>query len=161
MPNLLTTTNTMLSTDLIVDPATAITAGTANSRTFSLLGGGTPERTVRSVASLANTQPYELSIGHLKRKLKGFKSFENASVPAPDVTVDRHTVRLDYNMPTDTLRDPDYRLKLVTQLTIELPRLGITDTPTTVMIADSIKALASMLLATSNANLLRLLNHES
>lgn len=151
----------MLSTDLILNPATPIPVGTSLSLTYSLLGGGTPEKTVRSVASSALSYPRELTIGHLKRKLKGFKTIANTSIPAPDVVIDRHYVRADYVInTTGFVYDPEGRLKASVAVTIEIPRTG-TSTPTTTQIADNLKLMVSGLCADGNANLERVLNHES
>lgn len=157
-----TPTNTMLSTDITLNASTAIPAGTNSSVVFSLVGGATPERTVRANAATALTQPFELSIGHLKRRIKGFKTAANTSVPAPDVIIDRHTVRLDLVVSSlgNPIYDPDNKLRSVMQVTFEVPRLGAV-TPTTTTISDMLKQIASMLTASSDANLIRILNHES
>lgn len=149
----------MLSTDISLDAGTAITAGTSLAQTYSLIGGASVEKTVRSVASTALSSPKELTIGHLQRRLKGFKTLANVSVPAPDVLIDRHTVRLQAHRGTADIYDPDCRITTVCQLTIEIPR--VSPALTTIELADEIKKLVSFLLASSNANLIRIVNNES
>lgn len=150
----------MLSTDLTLDASTAISAGSAGSTTYSLIGGATVERTVRSVASLALTAPRELSISHLQRRLKGFRTSSNSAVPAPDVVIDRHTVRLDYTLPATNILDPDSRIRSVVQVTFENPRIG-SDSADATGLADELKRIVSMLCSDSAINLQRILNRES
>lgn len=151
----------MLAEDLTLDPSTAIAAGTSSPSIYSRKGWVDLQSTVRSVASVALTAPENLKIAHSTRSLKGLKTQANASVPAPDVIIDRHLVRLDINVPTTTHLDPEYKIIKSVQLVIEVPRLGVASSPTAAQIADDVKSVVSMLCASSNANLVRLLNNES
>lgn len=150
----------MLAEDLILDPSIAIAAGTSSPSIYSRKGWTDLQSTVRSVASVALTAPENLKIAHTTRALKGLKTAANASVPATDVILDRHLVRLDIVVPTTTHSDPDFKIIKSCQLVIEVPRVGAS-TPTANSIADDLKSIVSMLFAASNANLVRLLNGES
>lgn len=149
----------MLAIDLSLDSSTAITAGTSNARTASLLGGNDPKSSVRSVAAVALTAPENLRISHTVRTAKGFRTAANASVPASDVLFDRHLVRLDKNVTQSTHLDPEFRINRSIQLVIESPRLGAS-TPTAAQLADDLLSIVSMLRAGTNANLIRVLNLE-
>lgn len=150
----------MLSTDLVLNPSTAIAAGSATPLTYSLLESvkGT---SVRSDPSVATTNPRNVRISHSTRVSKTkFKLVANASVPAPDVVFDRHLVRLDSNVTQSTHLDPQFAINRSVQIVIELPRLGAS-TPTVVQLMDDLLAIVSMLRAGTNANLIKLLNNET
>lgn len=150
----------MLASDLTIDASTAIAAGTAGSITFSLLGGNVNQRSTRTVASLATTNPRAIQIAHSVRTEKGFKTVANQSVPAPDIVFDRHLVRMDSNIIQSLCLDPNARVNQSIQIVIETPRLGASSpTPTNLM--DNLLALVAMLRASSNANFIRILNNET
>jgi hypothetical protein len=96
----------MLASDLALNSADAITAGTSNSATYSLLGGNSTTASVRSVAAVATTNPKTFKIANSIRIEKGFKTVANQSVPAPDITFDRRLVRLDHNLVQTSHLDP-------------------------------------------------------
>lgn len=148
----------MLAIDLILDPSTAIAAGTSSPDTYSLLSNNQGS-SVRSVASKALTNPENLRISHSTRSLKGFRTQANSSVNAPDVIFDRHLVRVDFNCPQTTHLDPNFAINRSVQIVIEVPRLAGA-TPTAANISDDLKSVVSMLLASTNANLVRILNLE-
>lgn len=148
----------MLSQDLTLNPSTAIAAGTNAATVYALLSA-TQGKSQRSVASVATTAPKVFQIAHSTRSAKAFKTAANASVPAPDIIFDRHLVRLDENVVQTTHIDPEFRVNRSVQLVLEVPRLGAS-TPTPTQIADSLKALVSMLDASTQANLIRILNNE-
>lgn len=150
----------MLPIDITLNASDSVPLGTAGPATYSLIGGGSMDRTVRSDASVALTVPRLFTTGHLQRKLKGFKSGANITVGAPDVIVDRHMVRLDNCIQAADFYDPDRRLTTSVQLVIEVPRLG-TNTPSLVTISDRVKMLVSVLTINGNAHLSRILNNES
>lgn len=150
----------MLTEDLILDPSTAIAAGTSSPSTYSRKGWTDLQSTVRAVAAVSQTNPENLKIAHSVRSIKNFRTVANSSVSAPDVLIDRHLVRLDINIPQSTHLDPSYQINRSVQLVVESPRMGAS-TPTAAQIADDLKSIVSMLCATSNANLVRILNGES
>lgn len=145
----------MLAIDLTINAATAVPAGTSNARTLSL-GSPNGGSSVRSDASVALTAPEVLQITHSKRSLKLKSSTNNDLVP---VFFDRHVLRLSkYRQPTNVL-DPDFKTSLTVSLLIEVPSApGVTVTST--QVSDAIKGLVSMLTASSDANLVRVLNNE-
>lgn len=150
----------MLASDLSLDSSTAIAAGTAGTVTFSLLGGGQPSQSIRTVAALALTNPRSLKVAHSVRTEKGFKTVANQSVPAPDVVFDRHLIRMDTNVVQTICLDPNARVNHSIQLVIETPRLGASS-PTVTNLMDNLLALVAMLRASSNSNFVRLLNNET
>lgn len=149
----------MLAIDLTLDPSTTITADAADAKTYSLLSQEAG-RSVRSRADVATTAPKTLSISHSLRQLKGLRSVANSSVSGQDVIFDRHMIRLDENVTQSLVLDPEFKVNSAVYLVIETPRLGAS-TPTLAQVAGSIKRIVSVLLASSNANLQRVLNWES
>jgi hypothetical protein len=150
----------MLASDLTLDSSTAITAGTSNSTVFALLGGNSPSQSIRSVAALATTNPRFLRIAHSMRTEKGFKTVANQSVPAPDITFDRRLIRLDTNVVQTQMLDPMKRVNRSVQIVLESPRLGA-ESPTVTQVVDDLLAVVAMLRASTNANLIRILNSET
>lgn len=148
----------MLAIDLTLDPSTTISAGASAPVVYSLLSNNSGS-SIRSAAAVAQTTPRNFRVAHSVRTAKGFKSPANAAVPAPDVLFDRHLIRLDRNVPQTSRLDPEYRVNHSTQIVLEIPRLG-SETPTAVQVIDELKAIISMLAASSNANLVRVLNLE-
>lgn len=145
----------MLAIDLVINAATAIPAGTSNSRTLSL---GTPAggTSLRSNAATALTAPEILAISHSRRTQKLKSTISNDLIP---VTTDRHVVRLSKHRPATNVLDPDYKSNLTVSLLIEIPG-GPGITVTTTEVSDAVKALVSMLLSSSDANLTRVLSNE-
>lgn len=150
----------MLASDLTLNSATAISAGSSNALVFSLLGGNSPTASLRSVAAVSTTNPVTFKIAHSVRVEKGFKTVANQSVPAPDITFDRHLVRRDSSVVQTTHLDPNKRVNRSIQIVVETPRLGA-ESPTVTQLIDDLLGLVSMLSASSNANLVRLLNGET
>jgi hypothetical protein len=150
----------MLSSDLTLDPSTAITAGTASPTIYSLLNGNDPNSSVRSAAAVALTYPENLRIAHSKRAAKGFYQVASPALAAPPILFDRHLIRLDTNVAQTTHLDPEFRVNRSIQIVIEVPRLGAS-TPTHTQLADDLLSIVSMLRASTNANLIRILNLES
>lgn len=150
----------MLASDLILDSSTAIAAGTSNSTTYSLLGGNSSSRSIRSVAAVATTNPKTFTTAHSVRTEKGFKTAANQSVPAPDLVFDRHLCRLDTNVVQTQCLDPNKRVTRSIQLVVETPRLGA-ESPTVVQLMDDLLSIVAMLRASTNANFVRLLNNET
>lgn len=150
----------MLASDLVLNPSTSIAAGTNAAKTYALLQGTSSGKSIRSVASVALTHPDQITISHSTRIAKGFKTDANASVPAPDVIFDRHLVRVDQNLSQTGRLDPDNRINYSVQLVIETPRIG-SDSPTSLQIADTLKAIVASLDASTRANLERVLNGET
>lgn len=150
----------MLASDLTLDSSTAISAGTANSTVYSLLGGNSSSQSIRSVAAVSTTNPKTFKIAHSVRQEKGFKTVANQSVPAPDLVFDRHLCRVDANVVQTQCLDPNKRVNRSTQIVIETPRLG-TESPTTVQLIDDLLALVAMFRASTNANFVRLMNGET
>lgn len=150
----------MLATDLTLNASTAIAAGTAADRVLSLVSQGADSRTVRAVAATALTQPQTLTISHSTRQVKGLKTQSNDSVAAGPVVFDRHLVRLDNNVTQSAYNDPLFQINRSVQLVIETPRLGASS-PTATQIVDDLLAIVAMLRASTNANLVRILNRES
>lgn len=148
----------MLSIDLTLDPSTAITAGTSSPTIYSLLNN-VAGSSIRAAAAVAQTNPENFKIAHTVRTAKSFKTSANASVPAPDVIFDRHLCRLDVNCVQTTHLDPEFRINRSIQLVMEVPRLGAS-TPTAAAIIDDLLSIVSMLRASTNANLVRILNGE-
>lgn len=148
----------MLASDLIINPSTAIPVGTVSARTFSLLEA-IKGRSVRSDPSVALTVPRSITVAHTTQMLKGFKD-QTSNLPAPDVTVDRHLCRYDQNISQTKYLDPNFLINYGIQLVISVPRLGVA-TPSVTNISDALKALVSMLTASGDANLIRLLNNET
>jgi len=148
----------MLAIDLTLDPSTTITAGTSSPTIYSLLNN-VAGSSIRSAAAVAQTNPENFKISHSVRTAKGFKTVANASVPAPDVVFDRHLCRLDVNCVQTTHIDTDYRVNRSVQIVLEVPRLG-GSTPTAAQLVDDLLSVVSMLRASSNANLVRILNGE-
>jgi hypothetical protein len=148
----------MLPTDVNLDASTAIAAGTNATTTYSLLSneGG---QSLRSAAALSLTNPRNLSVKHSVRTGKTFRTAANASVPASDIIFDRHLIRLDTNMPQSTHLDQEFRINRSIQIVIEVPRIG-GSSPTSLMIADDLKALVAFLDSSTRANLVRLMNGE-
>lgn len=149
----------MLSTDLTLNPATAVTAGTADSQVYSVISQG-ENQTVRSLAALATTNPKQLKISHSVRTIKGLKSAANAALTGQDIVFDRHLIRLDSNVVQTKVLDPEQRVNRSLQLVIEVPRLA-GETPTVTNMGDDILRIVSMLNASTWANLQRILNWES
>lgn len=148
----------MLSIDLTLDPSTAITAGTSSPTIYSLLNN-VPGRSLRSAAAVAQTNPENFTIAHSVSKEKAFKTAANPAVPAPDVIFDRHLCRLDTNCVQTTIYDPDFRINRSVLVQFVVPRLGAS-TPTPAQLADDLLSIVSMLRASTNANLIRVLNGE-
>jgi hypothetical protein len=148
----------MLAIDLVLDPSTAITAGTSSPTTYSLLNN-VAGSSVRSAAAVAQSNPENFRIGHSTSVAKSFKTAANASVPAPDVIFDRHLCRLDINNVQTTRLDPEFRINTSVLVQFIVPRLGA-ETPTAAMLADALLSVVSMLRAGTNANLIRILNGE-
>lgn len=148
----------MLATDLVTNSSTAIPAGTAQARTFSLLEA-TKGQSLRSDPSVALTNPRSIRIAHTTRTLKGLRD-QTSNLPAPDIIFDRHLSRLDQNISQTKYLDPNFAVNFSIQLVCEVPRLGAS-TPSVVNVSDAIKHLISMLTAASDANLIRLLNNET
>lgn len=149
----------MLSTDLTLDPSTAITAGTSSPTVYSLLPGTTVNQTNRTASAVATTAPENFRVAHSMRTEKGFKTVANASTPAPDIVFDRHLCRLDINCVQTSRLDPNFRVNRSVQIVLEVPRLG-SETPTVTQVADDLLSIVSMLRASSNANLIRVLAGE-
>jgi hypothetical protein len=149
----------MLSIDLTLNSATAITAGTANSRVASITNSG-ENMALRSVASLATTNPEQLKISHSTRTIKGLRSAANAALTGQDVVFDRHLIRFDKNVVQTKVLDPEQRVNRSVQIVIEVPRLA-GETPTSTNVGDDLLSIVSMLNASSWANLVRVLNWES
>lgn len=149
----------MLAIDLTLDPSTAIAADAADAKTYSLLSSESG-RAVRARADVATTNPKQLTISHSLRTLKGLRSVANSSVSGQDVVFDRHMIRLDENIVQTLVLDPEFKVNSSVYLVIETPRLGAS-TPTAAALAGGIKRIISMLLASTNANLVRVLNWES
>jgi hypothetical protein len=149
----------MLSTDLTLDPSTAITAGTSSATVYSLLPGTTVNVTNRTASAVSQTAPENFRIAHSVRTEKGFKTPANASTPAPDIVFDRHLCRLDINHTQTSRLDPNFRINRSVQILIEVPRLG-SESPTVTQVADDLLSIVSMLRASSNANLIRVLAGE-
>lgn len=151
----------MFEIELSNNPSTALTVGTSANLVFSLvstpMAGG---QSVRSVSAVATTAPHTLKVGHSTRFIKGMKYAANKSA-APDVTIDRHLIRVDKVAATPTLgiSDPNFQLTYGAQIVIEVPRLGA-DTPTTQSVMDQLLRLLVVLNPSSSAGLLRLLNGE-
>lgn len=150
----------MLASDLSLDASTAISAGTAGAIVFSLLGGNQSSQSIRTVASLATTNPRSLKVAHSVRTEKGFRTVANQSVPAPDIIFDRHLIRMDNNVVQSLCLDPNSRVNHSIQLVVETPRLGASS-PTVTVLMDNLLALVAMLRASSNANFIRFLNNET
>lgn len=149
----------MLSTDLTLDPSVAITAGTSSPTVYSLLPGSISNQSNRTASAVAQSAPENFRIAHSVRTEKGFKTPANASTPAPDIVFDRHLCRLDINHPQTKALDPNFRINRSVQLVLEVPRLG-SESPTAVQMADDLLSIVSMLLASSRANLIRVLAGE-
>lgn len=149
----------MLASDLALNSADAIAAGTSNSATYSLLGGNSTTASTRSVAAVATTNPRTLKIANSVRIEKGFKTVANQSVPAPDITFDRRLVRLDHNLVQTTHLDPNKRVNASVQIVFEIPRLGA-ESPTVQAMIDMLLAITASLRASTNANAVRLFNGE-
>lgn len=149
----------MLSTDLTLNPATAITAGSADSKVFAVTQTG-ENMAIRSVASLATTNPQQLKISHSVRTIKGLKSAANAALTGQDIVFDRHLIRLDKNVVQTKVLDPEQRVNRSIQIVIEVPRLA-GETPTATNVGDDLLSIISMLNASTWANLVRVLNWES
>lgn len=147
----------MLNTDLSINAATAVPAGTSNARTLALgaVGGGS---SVRSDASVALTAPEILTVTHSKRNVK----LQSAVAANDTITVlmDRHVLRLSKAKPATNALDPDYKSGLNVSLLIEVP-IGPGIAVTSTNVSDAIKALVSMLTASADANLIRILNGEA
>lgn len=148
----------MLAIDLTLDPSVAIAAGTSSPTVYSLLSN-TVGKSIRSAAAVAQTNPETFTVGHTTSSEKSFKTQANASVPAPDVIFDRHVVRLDTNVAQTTHLDPTYRINRSVYINFVVPRLGAS-TPTAAQLADDLLSIVSMLRASTNANLIRILNLE-
>jgi hypothetical protein len=148
----------MLSTDLALDPSTAWTVGTSDSQTYSLLSIN-GERSQRSKASVATTNPSVLSLAHTVRSTKGLRSVDNSSVTGQTIMFDRHLIRLDTNVAQTLVLDPEFKVNRSVQLVIEVPRLGAS-TPTSTNMSDDICRIVTMLRTSSLANLIRVLNSE-
>lgn len=149
----------MLSTDLTLNPATSITVGSADSKVFAITQNG-ENMTIRSVASLATTNPNQLKITHSVRTIKGLKSAANAALTGQDIVFDRHLIRLDKNVVQTKVLDPEQRVNRSVQIVIEVPRLA-GETPTATNMGDDLLSVVSMLNASTWANLVRVLNWES
>lgn len=150
----------MLASDLTLDSSVAIAAGTANSTVYSLLGGNSPTSSIRSVAAVSATAPKTIRVAHSTRTEKSFKTVANQSVPAPDITFDRHLIRLDATIVQTQVLDPAARVKRSVQIVFESPRLG-SESPTTTQLVDDLLALVASLRASTNANAIRLFNGET
>lgn len=148
----------MLAIDLTLDPSTAITAGTSAPLVFSLLSN-TPGSSIRSVASVAQTAPKNVRIGHQTSTEKAFKTAANASVPAPDVVFDRRLFRLDTNVSQTSHLDPQFRINRSVLVQFVTPRLG-SESPTVAQLMDDLLSIVSSLRASSNANAVRFFNGE-
>jgi hypothetical protein len=94
------------------------------------------------------------------RTEKGFKTVANQSVPAPDITFDRRLIRLDTNVVQTQMLDPMKRVNRSVQIVLESPRLGA-ESPTVTQVVDDLLAVVAMLRASTNANLIRILNSET
>lgn len=149
----------MLAIDLTLDPSTAIAADAADAKTYSLISQES-SKAVRSRADVATTTPHQLTTSHSTRTVKGMRSVANSSVSGQDVVFDRHMIRLDRNIAQTLVLDPTFKVNAAVYLVIEVPRLGAS-TPTLANVAGDIKRIIAMLLASSNANLQRILNWES
>jgi len=149
----------MLSTDLTLNPNTAITAGSADSLVYAITTSG-DNTTVRSVAASATTNPKQLKISHSVRTIKGLKSAANAALTGQDIVFDRHLIRLDKNVVQTKVLDPEQRVNRSVQIVIEVPRLA-GETPTVTNLGDDLLSIVSMLNATTWANLTRIVNWES
>lgn len=149
----------MLSTDLTLNSATSVTAGTANSLVYSVISQG-ENQTVRSVAASSTTNPQQLKVSHSVRTIKGLKSAANAALTGQDIVFDRHLIRLDKNCVQTKVLDPEQRVNRSIQIVIEVPRLA-GETPTVVNLGDDLLSIVSMLNASTWANLTRVVNWES
>lgn len=149
----------MLASDLTLDSSVAISAGTSNATVYSLLGGNSPNASVRSVAAVSTTNPKTLRIANSIRTEKGFKTVANQSVPASDIVFDRRLWRVDHNIAQTTHLDPNRRINASMQLVFESPRLGA-ESPTVATLIDMLLATVASLRASSNANAVRFFNGE-
>jgi hypothetical protein len=150
----------MFDIDLANNPNTALTAGTAGNKTFSLVSPPSGGRSLRSVAAQILSEPLTLEIAHSTRSLKGLRYAATSQV-APDIILDSHMTRFDWHTPLTTLgiADPSFACKTSARLVIEVPRAGA-DTPTTQEIMDLILRNLVLLNPSTNAGLVRLLNGE-
>lgn len=141
-----------------MDPSTAWSVGTSDSQTWSLLGIA-GDRSQRSKASVALTNPSVLTLANTVRTIKSLRSVSNSAVAGQDIVFDRHLVRLDTNVAQTLVLDPEFKVNRSVQLVLEVPRLGAS-TPTSTNMSDDICRIVTMLRTSSLANLVRVLNSE-
>lgn len=156
-----TKSNVMFDADLTNNPNTALTAGTAASLVFALkTGAGSGTESLRSVAAVATTAPYQLKIAHSTSRVSGLR-YTSGNILGADIVVDRHNMSFLKNIPLTTLgiADPNFAVNYGASLTVSLPRVGA-DTPSTQLIMDNILRMLVILNPSTNAGLTKFLNGE-
>lgn len=149
----------MLADPLSLNSATAITAGTSDAQSYGLqsIAGG---NSVRSVATLAASAPRTLKVVRSTRtkRFKGNVELAGTTVKTPvDVITDVTTIRNDVFRAHASASDPNLEISSWCQVQFGSPR-GCSMTVT--QLSDQLLAIVSMLNASTNANLTKVLNGE-
>jgi len=149
----------MLADPLSLNSATAVTAGTSDVQSYGLLSvaGG---NSIRSVATLAASAPRTLKVVNATRskRFAGNVLLAGTTVKTPvDVVTDVTTIRNDVLRVHSTAADPNFEITSWVQIQFGRPR-GCSITVT--QISDQLLAIVSMLNASTNANLTKILNSE-
>lgn len=148
----------MLDSDITLNSLAQTPAGTNAALVVSRLHTQNGE-SVYAAASLALTNPAQLRVAHSVRKVTGLTLVTDASRSAGPMLIDRHLIRFDKNKAQTKVNDPEAKLNASIQIVIEVPRLG-SESPTVTNISDQLKCLANYLTASTDANLVRILNRE-
>jgi hypothetical protein len=149
----------MLADPLSLNSATAITAGTSDAQSYglqSISGVGS----VRSVASLSQSAPRTVKIVRSTRtkRFSGNVQVAGTAVKTPvDVVTDVVSIRNDVYRAHSSAADPNFDITSWVQIQFGSPR-GCSMTVT--QMSDQLLALVSMLNASTNANLTKVLNGE-
>jgi hypothetical protein len=149
----------MLADPLVLDSDTAIAAGTNDSQSYGLVSIS-EGNSVRAVAALAASAPRTLKIVNSTRskRFSGNAQVSGTTVKTPvDVITDVVTIRNDVYRQHATALDPNLENSSWVQIQFGVPR-GSSVTVT--MMSDQLLAVASMLEASSLANLTKVLNKE-
>jgi len=149
----------MLADPLSLNSATAVTAGTSDAQSYGLLSvaGG---NSIRSVATLAASAPRTLKVVNATRskRFSGNVQLAGTAVKTPvDVITDVTTIRNDVLRVHSSAADPNFEINSWVQIQFGRPR-GCSITVT--QMSDQLLAIVSMLNASTNANLTKLLNNE-
>lgn len=149
----------MLADPLSLNSATAVTAGTSDAQSYGLLSVA-DGNSIRAVAALAASAPRTLKIVNSTRskRFSGNVQAAGTTVKTPvDVITDVTSIRNDVYRAHASAADPNLEITSWVQIQFGRPR-GCSITVT--QMSDQLLAIVSMLNASTNANLTKLLNSE-